>query len=281
MSRRVVIAVVVIGCLAFGRVAGAVPPAVPDTADTFEYPLRAGESLGAVSRVFGVPVSELVERNRIADPDRLPVGQTIRIPNRFAREAAALRDERDRLVVEVQRLEEESQDRSRLVEQLESGLRQVEGEKTALAEALSSAEGWKSGARIFAAALVLLLAWTVKALVDRAIAHRRWRAVTAENAALMTAKEKYRAAAAQVDLRCQMLYSGRGDPPREAVAEGTAQISRAFAEGAARIERLLGDIRTGYGEDEQKVPTGRREGGSHFRRLRDRLGRQRRPRTAS
>src|SRR5687767_6775099 len=63
--------------------------AAGDRDGLFRYPLRPNESLNEVSRIFGVPVSELIEINRIGDPNRLRSGQVIVIPDFYAREAAA------------------------------------------------------------------------------------------------------------------------------------------------------------------------------------------------
>ena len=50
------------------------------TADTFAYPLHAGESLTDVARIFRVPVTELLARNGIQDANRLQLGQILRVP---------------------------------------------------------------------------------------------------------------------------------------------------------------------------------------------------------
>ena len=54
----------------------------PDAArdEFFSYPLRSGESLNDVARIFRVPAQELATINRITDPNRLQLGQIIRVP---------------------------------------------------------------------------------------------------------------------------------------------------------------------------------------------------------
>jgi len=63
--------------------------------------------------------------------------------------------------------------------------------------------------------------------------------LTKQNEALTTAKEKYRQAAAQVELRYQKLYRAGDTAPPKSVQDGVALIERAFNEGSARLEQLL------------------------------------------
>src|SRR5882724_11533211 len=69
-------------------------------ADTFRYPLRAGESVSDVARIFRVPADELIELNAIRDPNHLQLGQELRVPNAFAREVSELRNARQALLDE-------------------------------------------------------------------------------------------------------------------------------------------------------------------------------------
>src|SRR5262245_47622165 len=57
------------------------------------YPVRAGESLSDIARTFHVSVQELSSINHLPEVDYLQIGQTIRIPNAFARETTELRAE--------------------------------------------------------------------------------------------------------------------------------------------------------------------------------------------
>jgi uncharacterized NAD-dependent epimerase/dehydratase family protein len=90
----------VASCLALAQAVGAEPTRVATTDRAFHYTLRAGETLTDVARLFRVPVGDLMELNRIVDPDRLAVGRRVVVPNAFADEAAALRAARARLLDE-------------------------------------------------------------------------------------------------------------------------------------------------------------------------------------
>src|SRR6266478_2023022 len=71
----------------------------------FEYRLRPGESLSEVGRLFRLPVEELAQLNRIADPTRLQAGQLVKVPNIFARQVAQIQAERNRFSAEKDQIE--------------------------------------------------------------------------------------------------------------------------------------------------------------------------------
>ncbi len=64
-----------------------VPPAPVDVpsdppARTFEYAVQGGDTLSSIARRFDTTVATLVQLNDIADPDRIRVGQRLRVPGR-------------------------------------------------------------------------------------------------------------------------------------------------------------------------------------------------------
>ena len=79
-------------CLALAQAVAAEPARLATSEKTFQYTLRAGETLNDVARIFRVPVGDLIELNRIRDPDRLAVGLRVVVPNAFAQEAAEAHD---------------------------------------------------------------------------------------------------------------------------------------------------------------------------------------------
>jgi murein DD-endopeptidase MepM/ murein hydrolase activator NlpD len=217
-------------------------PEAPVRDSYFSYPLRAGESLADVARVFRVPVEELIELNQIRDPNRLQLAQMIRVPDAYAREAAELRAERERLVADKQRAERESQDRQRAAAAVEAQLHQLEAEKNSVARELSMMAGWQRTAMIALGLFFGAVAWGVKNRLERANLVRKQQVLAAENGALMTAKEHYRQAAGQLELRYQTLYAKKAGTPALAIAEGVERIRQAFAEGAKDIEALLATL---------------------------------------
>lgn len=52
------------------------------TTTTVTYRVKSGDTLGSIARRFHVAVSAITSVNHITNPDRLPEGQTLRIPPR-------------------------------------------------------------------------------------------------------------------------------------------------------------------------------------------------------
>ena len=225
--------------------------AAGDRDGVFRYPLRQNESLNEVSRIFGVPVAELIELNRIGDPNRLRTGQVIEIPDFYAREAAALRAERDTLLREKTEANREIAGRQQAITGLADKITELEREKEALEWQIAATGHWERGAKLAGVIVLGLLAWALKLLSERSNLSRRLRVVAAENSVLATAKEKYRDAAGQMELRFQQLYSGRHTAPKEIIADGTARIKRAFADGAVEIERQITTVKLEREKEEQ------------------------------
>ena len=69
-----VLAVLILASLLGGR------SLVANVADGAQHVVKPGETLGAIALLYGVPVDQLIAENRLADPDRLSEGQTLRIP---------------------------------------------------------------------------------------------------------------------------------------------------------------------------------------------------------
>ncbi|MEM8745995.1 MAG: LysM domain-containing protein [Actinomycetota bacterium] len=58
-----------------------VPPTTsPEEAVRQFYEIQPGDSLAAVAASFGVPVPMIIELNQIENPDNIPVGLVIEIP---------------------------------------------------------------------------------------------------------------------------------------------------------------------------------------------------------
>lgn len=227
------------------------PPAQlePGEQAYFHYPLRAGESLNDVARIFRVPVQQLAELNQIRDINRLQLGQVLRVPDGFAAEAAELRADRDRLQQDKQRIQRESEDRQRTIAGLETEVAQLQAERDALNRELAANVRWHKAAMALAFLCLGASIWALQSRFDRIEVLRRRAALVAENAALSAAKERYRQAASHLELRYQNLYSKKNNEPISVVvADGITRISHAFAEGSAEVERLLAQLK---GEREQ------------------------------
>jgi LysM repeat protein len=229
-----------------------VPVAAEQVQEEFlEYRLRPGDSLSDIARLFQLPVTELAQVNNIADPTRLRVGQPLKIPNAFARQAVQLRSERNQLLAEKERQRKEWEVQQQTLAAVEAKLQEVEAEKAVLTRDLAATLQWQRSAFLLAVLLVVMFGWGLKLRSDRATLARQLAVATQENAALTVAKEKYRQAAAQVELRYQKLYRLREGVPAKFVADSVATLARTLAEGSARLEHLLANIKAEREREEQ------------------------------
>lgn len=233
-------------CLSLVGTALAAPTDTAAPADVaqpvLEYRLRAGESLTDVARVFRVSAEDIARLNDIRDASRVRVGQRLKVPDASAIQAAELRRERDQLRADQRSLAQRLAAQAQALATRDAALQRLEREKSALASAVAMAAAWRRGALALAAVLLALLAWNLKIKRERWSMARRIDALARQNAALQAAKEKYRQAAAQLELRHQKLRHPRDEAPQEIVSEGTKVLARAFAEGSERIEKGLADI---------------------------------------
>lgn len=220
-------------------------PAMGQTQDEFlEYRLRRGESLDDVAQLFRIPVAELTQLNNITDPTRLQINQALKIPNAFARQVMAFREERDRLLAEKELLTQQLREQQQLLATQEQVLRKTEVDKEMLAQQLASVGQWRLGAQVLSLVLLGVLIWGLLLNKDRARRGRQIATFTQQNIALDVAKEKYRLAAAQLEFRYQKLYSGRSEKPSQLATEGATLLTQTFATGCVQLEQCLSAIKT-------------------------------------
>jgi LysM domain-containing protein len=241
----------------------------------FLYPLRAGESLGDVARIFRVRVEEIAALNRIKDPSRLQIAQSLRVPDGFAREAAELRSERERLLAEKRRVDQESDARQQRIAALETQLRKVRAEKEVVDAELAANVQWHKAATVVSILFLGAFAWGLQSRVDRASLARRQRLLNAENAALVAAKDRYRQAVAQLELRYQSLYGKKKESLPNAVAEGIERLGHAFEEGSGELERLLAQLKAERERQGTLLQAEEKVRAWLFHPVRELLGRQR------
>jgi len=206
--------------------------------ESLEYRIHKGESLADIARVFHLAPDDLAQANGITDPTRLQIGQPLKIPNVFARQAAQLRAERDGLTAEKEQLVRQVAAQTQLLAAKDQQLQNYEGEKAAVARELARVWYWQEGVYLLAALFLGALGWGGWLQYERDRQARRLALLAQENAALGVAREKYRQAMAHLELRYQHLASPRG-VSETAVTEGRALLSRVFTEGCARLEEML------------------------------------------
>jgi len=61
---------------------------LPKALETTEYIVRSGDSIGGVAKQYGISRSEIVELNKLSDPNKLRVGQKLMLPGRIKIKAA-------------------------------------------------------------------------------------------------------------------------------------------------------------------------------------------------
>jgi LysM repeat protein len=244
-------------CLALAQAVGAASPHAATKARAFHYTLRAGETLTDVARIFQVPVGDLMEVNRIANADRLAVGQRIVVPNAFAQKAAALRANRARLLEGQREAERNAARLERTLAAARLDVQRLEGERAEMAGALAASARWRLAALLLGVFSLGALAWAFIARAERATLDGRLRRTKADLATLATAKERYREAVAQLELRYQNLGAGPRNASRE-VADGVKRLAGAFAQGAAQLERGLADLRAERDREEHRHVSERR-----------------------
>ena len=221
--------------------------AAPAAGDTFAYPLRAGESVTDVARIFRVPMADLLVLNGIQDPNRMQLGQVLRVPNAFALETAELRAKQQSLVDEKNAALRKARESEQTLAARETRLRQAEAERDGLQRALAATASWQRAATMLLGLLAAAILWALKSHLETAWMARKERMLTAENESLRVAKERYRLAAGQLELRYQLLYGKRREPLSYSIAEGLERLQRAFGDGTNQIERLLAQVRAECG----------------------------------
>jgi murein DD-endopeptidase MepM/ murein hydrolase activator NlpD len=251
--RWVLWALITVPVVGWATVYGQETPTGADQAqeEFFEYRLRPGESLSDVARVFRLPVGELAQLNRIADPTRLQAGQLLKVPNAFARQVAQAQAERNRSAAEKDQAEGALREQQRKVTALAAELGAAREEKTALTRELATTLQWKQGALSLAVLFLGVLVWGLKLRAERGRLSRQLTVFTQETAALNAAKDKYRQAVAQLEFRYQKLVSNRTPVSPPFVTEGVSLLARAFNEGGAHLEQLLAEITAEREREEQ------------------------------
>ena len=54
---------------------------LPKALETTEYIVRSGDSIGSVAKQYGISRSEIIELNKLSDPNKLRVGQKLMLPD--------------------------------------------------------------------------------------------------------------------------------------------------------------------------------------------------------
>jgi len=61
---------------------------LPKALETTEYVVQSGDSIGGIAKQYGISRSEIVDLNKLSDPNKLRVGQKLMLPGRLKIKAA-------------------------------------------------------------------------------------------------------------------------------------------------------------------------------------------------
>lgn len=233
----------VLACAA-GTIAGSFQAAfaadAAAAAPVFQYALRPGDSLEQIARVFQSSPAELAQSNSLVDAAHLRAGQVLVIPNPLAADIARVTADNVALRArDAERANEAATLRKDLDAQT-ARLAEVERDRDRRAAEAAAARDWRSAALAALAGLLASLLWGTWTARERGRLSMHSRRVEQENRILVEARERYRSAISQLELRFQRLHGISGPRNRE-VEEGAATLRRIFAEGTQRIEELLAE----------------------------------------
>ncbi|MBU4211061.1 MAG: LysM peptidoglycan-binding domain-containing protein [Kiritimatiellae bacterium] len=69
-------------------VAKSVSKELPKALETTEYVVRSGDTVGGIAKRYGIAQSEIVDLNKLSDPNKLRIGQKLMLPGRLKIKAA-------------------------------------------------------------------------------------------------------------------------------------------------------------------------------------------------
>jgi LysM repeat protein len=203
------------------------------------YELRPGEDPSKVARMFHVTLDELLTLNHIADPRRLNVGATLKIPDPRATLVAELRSEKDGLRQQLATAEGNIRELQKTVRGLESQISGVRDTNETLQSELALYQIWRMAVMVSCGlSAALALAWFVAWGKGR-VAERRYHLAAKESAVRRAALEKYRQLSAQFELRYQSIFHRVRLPPGKQARR--LALNKAFAEDRERMDAILAE----------------------------------------
>jgi LysM repeat protein len=219
--------------------AAAEAAAAPDEQSYITYELRPGEDPSKVARMFHVTLDELLSLNHIADPRRLSVGATLKIPDPRAALVGELRSEKDKLQRQLATAEGNIRELQKTVRGLESQISSVRDANETLQSELALYQIWRMAVMVSCGvSAALALAWLVAWGKGRD-AERRYHLAARESAVRRAALEKYRQLSAQFELRYQSIFHRVRLPPGKQARR--LALNKAFAEDRERMDAILAE----------------------------------------
>jgi len=179
------------------------------------YTVRPGDSLGAISQLYGLDPAELAAANHLDDDSMVRAGQVLQIPNPFAAQMHHLQATADQLDSEAQASRQKSRMDATKIQSLSDQLEQLNAANQDLQHGVRVLPWWRGAALTTAAAALLMLGVTALTVLEWLVLRRRFRALVEANDAIRRLDQKYKVVLAKAELRLQQLYGRRRLVPED------------------------------------------------------------------
>lgn len=182
------------------------------------YPIREGDSVGAISGMFHIPAQEIFRRNHLNEDSTLHVGQILRIPNPYV---AQVRDLQSQIAVLSARDKEQQrklQDANSKDRAFDARIEELGGINRALEHDVRTLPWWRRATTVAVTLATVMLGIALVSLLQWFLIRWRFAAVAAANEKFGKLDQRYRTLLARSELRLQQLY-GRRRPAAEPSAQ--------------------------------------------------------------
>jgi len=203
--------------------------------------------------LFSVDVADLLAMNHLGSDPLLHKGTTLRIPNPFANQVRALKQELQKSNDQLDRLRGSSNSAAQDVKVLRTQFDDLTAENDDLKHQVRSAPWWRALALTEGLAVALLVVIFAVALFDWFMLRRRFRTLVEMNESLRRLDHKYKAVLAKAELRFQQLYGRR----RQGLLDGQ---DGAKTSEELEIERLNTELRETLEQHLQRLGSGAQNG---------------------
>ena len=189
---------------------GAPKPSVTklDNGD-IDYIVRSGDTLGTVAEMFHLDPADIARANHMRPDDGLLSGERLRLPNPFAAQDKALKEQ-------VQQLSDEIQQSHQKIEAAEAETRRLQSSSSDLTAELQESQHdaevlpwWRGLAGAAGVVSVLLAGIALLMFFDWLLLRRRYRSLAQMNESFRRLDQKYKETVAKAELRFQQLYGRR------------------------------------------------------------------------
>jgi LysM repeat protein len=173
------------------------------------YTVRSGDSLGAISELYGLDLSDLARANHLDEDSILHTGQVIKVPNPFAAQVRRLQAKVEQLTTEGQAAGQKERIDGAKIQSLGEQVEQLKAANQELQHNVRVLPWWRGTALTTGAAALLMLGVTALTILEWLILRRRFKALVEANESIRRLDQRYKVALAKAELRLQQLYGRR------------------------------------------------------------------------